>query len=149
MYLLVVAGAEARKPSVDEIFDFLLTDLETKDLLYVCDFFKTYQYVCNVTQLGVPSLKNHQSPPKKGAEKLQKVVLTNVSGHWSDSDGEFFLDVSRALPLLHCNSIVRFYEELICKGGLLGYCGQVFLQNNVLRVFRCPEMRRRFLDVSM
>ncbi|OQV16920.1 hypothetical protein BV898_08926 [Hypsibius exemplaris] len=76
-----------RKPNETEIFGFLNgEDTDWTDVLYVCDFFKTFTFSCDVTQQGADRLKNKSTSTIIGP-KQPKFVVKNVSGTWSAEDG--------------------------------------------------------------
>jgi hypothetical protein len=79
-----------RKPSEVEFFGSLLTDTDWTNVLYVCDFFKTLTFSCNVTQQGAEYVKNSstKSSSKASGQKLPKFVIQNVSGVWTAEDGQ-------------------------------------------------------------
>ena len=82
-----------KKPSEAEIFGFLNSNTDWTDVLYLCDFFKTSTFSCNVTVDGAEHLKNSSRKSSSTVAmpglKQPKFVIQNVTGFWSADDGEY------------------------------------------------------------
>ncbi|XP_055328014.1 uncharacterized protein LOC129581138 [Paramacrobiotus metropolitanus] len=110
----VTFGIPTQPTTEDEIFGFL-SDLDTEDLLYTCNFLKSHHYVCNVTQLGASFLKGKSNPKetKKTPDRPGKFAIFNVTGEWADSDGfikQFYVQLDNLDIIAKCFFRLSYYE---------------------------------------
>ncbi|GAV09504.1 hypothetical protein RvY_19036 [Ramazzottius varieornatus] len=102
-----VYGADQaiRQPSEADLFAPLMSaETDWSDILYVCDFYKTLTYACNVTQTGAGALKNKPVKPSTIEVKLPKFVIQNVTGTWKTEDG-----------LMKSNYVTVDYMDIVAK----------------------------------
>lgn len=118
------ADQAIRQPSEADLFGPLMSsETDWSDILYVCDFYKTLTYACNVTQAGAGALKNKPVKPGMTEVKMPKFVIQNVTGAWKAENGlmkSYYVTVDYMNIVAKCFFHTEYFECFgvpRCNGG--------------------------------